>query len=189
MRLPGYPAILNAPVASTPAGPAFAAVLQLLVSSFLPTRPPNAVQRPSDLGPFGACWHAFSALKPFEAFKGEGSKGLRSLQLKSARSSLEFLGAPHSEQFGVVRSCLGARLEAVQKFRFYIKNKIRREAARQYFGSCLEAVRSCLEARLEAVRKFRFYIKNKIRLLGSILAAAWKQFGVAWKRVSSGSEI
>ena len=96
-----------------------------------------------------------------------------------------------------VRSCLEARLEAVQKFRFTIQNKISLLSgilpARQYFGSCLEAVRSCLEARLEAVQKFIFYIKNKIRrgLLGSVLAAAWKQFGLAWKHVSkrSGSEI
>ena len=63
-----------------------------------------------------------------------------------------------------------ARLEAVQKFRFYIKNKIRRRVAQQ-FGSCLEAVRSCLEARLEAVQKFRFYTKDKIR------RAARQQFG------------
>ena len=89
-------------------------------------------------------------------------------------SFLDFQGAWYalfealngSEQFGVARSSWTPPTRSGSEF--------------------CEAVRSCLEARFEAVRKFSFYIKNKIggELLGSILAAARKQFGVAWKRVS-----
>ena len=75
-------------------------------------------------------------------------------------------------------------------FRFYIKNKIRREAARQYFWQLLGSNLSCLEARLEAVRKFRFYLKNKIggELLSNFWLAAWKLRAVQQKLLGSALE-
>ena len=98
-----------------------------------------------------------------------------------------------SEFCEAVRSCLGARLEAVQKFSLNIKNKIGGEL----LGSVLAAARACWSCALKQFgvawervsKRFRNLVSAGScsavfwQLLGSLLGAL-KQFGVAWERVS-----